>query len=134
MILRLYSNIQSIPKEILDEINLFDIEKISDYFADPFTFNIGIVFNDSGDNILGAGINRLINEFKLVLNPESTNHIKAKVLNTLMNKAISMMQCNELSVSLTLPSNFIESEHYKDILIKHFDFDEDDNITLRKEI
>lgn len=121
-----------ISKGDLDEISKFDIENISDYLNDPFTFTNGIVYG-SNDNVLGCGVIRVINEFKIVIDSKLPNYIKAKVLKLLLDKALKLKQCNEVIISLTQPENFIELQHYKDLIQKHYNFQEETGIVLRLE-
>ena len=134
MQLKIYDNrTEDIPIGVLNEINKMDIEGISDYFSDPFTFNIGIVYDDINGKVLGAGIIRVINEFKMVIENNIPDIIKSKVLKTFTDKALELKQCNEVLISLTLPDNIEEIEKYKELMKKHFNFYENDGIVLRLE-
>ena len=127
MNIQIYDNFEQISDKTVDEIRKFDTEKISDYFYDPFTFVSGIVSND--DRVLAAAVIRVINEFKVVLRPDTHNYIKAKILRDLIKYGVDHMQCNEIIISITQGG-----EHYQKILEKHFGFYKDNGIVLRKEL
>ena len=127
MLIELYTNSNAISKESINEIRSFDSENISDFICDPFTFICATVH--SGDSIVGAGIIRVINEFKMTLNPKLSSFMKAKVLKVLIDEGIKRKQCNEIVVSITKGGN-----HYKDILYKHYGFEEDLGSLMRLEL
>lgn len=121
---KLYSEFP--PQEQINEIKKYDKENISDFFSDPFTFNIGIATN--GNEVLGAGVIRVINEFKIIINPTLSDFRKAKVINTLIKEAFKNAQCNEIIVDITQGG-----DHYINILNKHFGFQKAYGEVLRLE-
>lgn len=116
MNIKVYKSWKEIPEETVKEIYQFDKEKIGGYFFDPFTFHIGVVFANDG-RVIGAGVVRVVNEFKIIMNPEFKNITKAKSISKLFDAALSNMQCNEAVVEITQGE-----EHYEELLIKHFKF------------
>ena len=131
MDLEIHKNISSISVEELIKIFNLDIDGTFNYFDDPFTFNIGVVKN--GDQILGAGIIRVVNELKMILDQDLPRITKAKVLQGLMDEAIKLRQCKELLVTLTFPQDFKKLMKYSNLLKDHYNFYEDNSILMRKE-
>jgi len=86
------------PKD-LTQIHQFDDEGITYYLNDPFTFNKALVIEDN--TIIGAGCVRVLNEFKMILNPDLSDYKKAKVLKLLMDEAIKKAQCSEILINVT---------------------------------
>lgn len=118
MKLDLYSLDIPVPPKITENIRKFDREYISEYFYDPFTFDVGILSDsNSSGKILGAGVVRVVNEFKIVLNPELSDFKKARIIEILMKTAKEKAQCNEIIVEITQGGG-----HYINLLINHFDF------------
>ena len=111
-----------------DEISKFDNEKIFNLVKDPYTFTHGIVLNDVEDLVLGLGIVRVVDEFKVVLNPSSTNLMKAKTLRYLLGYGITQMSTNEVIASITQGG-----DQYVNILEKHYKFYKDTGILVRME-
>ena len=102
--------LQDIEKSDIIKISEFDNEQIYQFTNDPFTFNSKIVLNDK-DEILAAGFIRVVNEFKVTVNPNISNFMKAKVIDELIKYGLSNSQCNEIIVELTNGGN-----HYANIL------------------
>ena len=119
--------LQDIEKSDIIKISEFDTEQIYQFTNDPFTFNSKIVLNDK-DEILAAGFIRVVNEFKVTVNPKISNFMKAKVIDELIKYGISNSQCNEIIVELTNGGN-----HYANILEKHFKFQYGNGILMRLE-
>ena len=122
----------NVPKEDIKEIMRFDKEGITEFISDPFTFDVGIVKNESG-KVIGVGITRVINEFKMALDDELPALQKANTLKLLMGNAIELAVCNEVLITLTLPEKLRELERYKRIMEKHFGFYKDNGIVMRLE-
>jgi len=132
MIVQVYKDFDSVPESDLDQIIIFDKEKIFEYFKDPFTFNIGIV--KVMNNVVGAGIIRVVNEFKMTIDNELPKVTKAKILKSLMEQAgLPLKQCREVIVSLSLPKTVKELNNYSEILKSHYGFERDTNIVMRRE-
>lgn len=126
MKIEFYKNTDLIDPLLLERIQVFDDEKIIDFFKDPFTFNIGIVTDN--DKVLGTGVVRVINEVKMVLNPKLSNFKKASIIKTLLNSAMVRTQCSEIIVEISKGG-----DHYIDLLVKHYDFYETYGKVLRLE-
>lgn len=114
MQLEIYQNLDSINKDDIEVLSKYDNEYLLQYLKDPFTFDVGIARDG---NILGIGIIRVINEFKMLLNPNMTNFRKAKVIKMLLEEASKRSQCNEIIVEIS-KGGF----HYEQLLVDHFDF------------
>src|SRR5437660_11634222 len=130
MNIQIYPNINLINKEYLNDIEKFDDEGIISFFADPFTFNIGIAINNEG-KVIGTGLIRVIDEFRMALDDNLSNMTKARIIRLLMKEALIKRSCNEAIVCISKPENNIES--YSELLKKHFNFYEDNNKFLRLE-
>lgn len=128
MNLRVYHKEEGIPENLRSQINDFQVERITEFFEDPYTFNIGIV-TDEDDIVLGVGVIRVVNEFKMQLNPQLSNLSKARVLKSLLNEAISRRHCGEIIAMITQGG-----VSYEDMLIKHFNFQKMDGTPLKWEI
>ena len=129
MKLDLYSLDIPVPPKISEKIRKFDKEYISDYFYDPFTFDIGILSDSNSEGkILGAGIIRVVNEFKMILNPELSDFKKARIIDILMKIAKEKAQCNEIIIEITQGG-----KHYINLLTNHFDFQKTYGEVLRLE-
>lgn len=131
MILKTFKNIDEIPPEDLLSIATYDKDKTFDYFGNPFTFDIGIVTDD--DRIIGAGIIRVINEFKMIMNPHLPKLTRIKTLKLLIEKAIELKQCSEVLVSLTSPYGEKDLKNYIKLLRSEYGFYEDLGKVLRRD-
>jgi hypothetical protein len=127
MRIEFYTNTNLIDPLLLDELKVFDSEGILKFFNDPFTFNIGITF-DNNNKIIGAGIIRVVNEFKMFIDPELSNIKKAAIIKILLDNAENLKQCNETIVEISKGG-----DHYIDLLVKHYDFYETSGQVLRLE-
>lgn len=126
MTLNIYTTIDQISTEDLRDIINFDYDAVSNFINDPFTFNIGIVKYNG--KVVGFGIIRVVNEFKLALDPKISNITKARAIKRLLNSAIELAQCNEIIASITNGG-----EHYVNLLEKHFRFYRDSGVLTRLE-
>ena len=118
-------------EKILNNIKFpFDSENILPYAHDPFTTLNGLVFDNNG--VVALGICRLVNEFKVIINPNVGRLKIAVAINKLISSAL--VHChksgsNEIFVILTqggIP--------YSKFLTKHFDFEKIDGIAMKKEV
>jgi len=112
-------------KEDIKEIEKFDKEHIHPYIFDPFTFNTGILLADNSQ-VVGFGIIRVVNEIKLVLNPNLSNFNKARAIKLLLDNGIPLCQCNEIIAYITQGGN-----HYEGLLKKHYNFEYEPGTLLR---
>lgn len=128
MLIKVYSDSKEIDKKYLDQLILIDEERVLEFINDPFTFNVGIVLDDEKEKVLGFGLIRVVNEVKMILNPELSNTIKARVLKYLLDEAKHISQCNEVLAEITRGG-----DHYIDSLVKHFNFYETSGKVLRFE-
>ena len=128
MNLAVYIKGDSLPLGILEQIKQFQTEDISEYFSDPYTFDIGII-TDEENKVLGVGIIRVVDELKMSLNNELSNIEKAIALKALLNEAIARRHCGEILVMITQGG-----EHYVNLLQRHFDFQEIKGIPMKWEI
>lgn len=126
MILDIHASIKTIKEEDLEQLRLIDNEKLVEFFNDPFTFNIGIVYEHG--KILGFGLIRVVNEFKMSLDPNISEFSKAKTIKKLLDSACELSQCNEIIVEITKGGM-----HYIDSLVKHYNFYETKSTVLRME-
>lgn len=99
MIFDIHSSIKSISSKDLIKLKEIDEEGLNTWIEDPFTFNICICWEK--DKILGFGLIRIVNEFRMCLNEDSSNYKKAKVIKELMGCAIELSQCNEILVEIS---------------------------------
>lgn len=107
---------KELPDNIASRIREFDVEGLLDFCYDPFTFSIGVVFHEDG-SILGVGMIRVVNEFKMIINDKLQDYTKAKMIKMLLEEAKNLSQCNEIIVEITKGG-----PHYEAILENHFDF------------
>lgn len=114
----------NISQELINEVRKFDVEGISDYLNDSFTFTTGIV--TSRGRMVAIGIIRVVNELKVIVRPEISNIHKAAALRLLLNESKSKMQCNEAFALITNGG-----DHYINILKNHYRFREDYGVFLR---
>ena len=92
---------------------------------DPFTYKSGIV--EDKNKVIAVGILRLINEWKLIVNPKSSNYQIAKAIKLLTEQA--------LKESSTEIHAIIDKggEKYIELLKRHFNFREPEGSFLRME-
>lgn len=121
----------NISNRLLNAIKKIDKEGVSSYLNDPYTFTTGIVYStiNDKDEIVAAGIIRVVNELKVILKPELSDILKAKALKLLLDTSTSMMQCNEAVAIITQGG-----DHYVNILKDHFNFFEEPGTFLRLEV
>ena len=105
-------------KSLLDNLKSSDSEGILDYVDDPFTFIIIAVF-DEDDTIIGVGLQRVIEEYKIVMNNSVSNYKKMQAIDGLFGAVRSCIKSNEAIVLLTK-----DQERFKAILKKHYEFEE----------
>jgi hypothetical protein len=117
----------NVPLDFVQKIAEFDDEGFSYYLRDPFTFNSAILFGSDG-KILGAGVIRVVNEFKMSLDPNLSNLQKAKALKILMKLALEHAQCNEILGVITKGGL-----SYTKILKDHYGFEFQPGILLKLE-
>lgn len=99
MIFDIHSSIKSISNKDLERLKLIDEEGLETWLSDPFTFNICICYE--GNQILGFGLIRVVNEFRMCLNRDYSNFKKAKIIKGLLCRAIELGQCNEIIVEIS---------------------------------
>ena len=107
----------------------FDSERLLPYLDDPFTTLAGII---EDDRPIAVGIVRLVNEFKIIVNPDISAFKKAKAINALMRAAIyntSQHGANEIYALITQGG-----EHYQELLSKHFEFYTPAGTLMKKEL
>lgn len=114
--------------DLIEDIRKFDAEDISSYTKDPFTFEKVAVLDDNGKPI-ALGILRVVEEYKIILDPKLSNRQKTIIIRELMTESRYRNRCNEVIVFITQGG-----EHYKNFLKKHFGFRERDGIALMKEV
>lgn len=125
MILNIYTKIDQISPKELREMKEFDEENLSIYLNDPFTFHVGVIRNEG--KVIAFGLIRVVTEFKMAINPELSNFKKAGIIKKLLDNAIELSPTNEIFASITKGSG-----HYINILSKHFHFDTDPGIPVRR--
>lgn len=123
-----YEKGESLPVDYIKQVEEFQSELIADFFHDPYTFSIGFVINEEG-KVQGVGLIRVINEFKMQLNPELSNLTKVRVIKDLLNEAISRRHCGEILAMITQGG-----ASYVGLLEKHFNFHRIDGTPLKWEI
>ena len=101
----------------IDKIRKYDEEGLSYYFNDPYTFDSGIIFSDSRDEILGAGIIRVLEEVRTVIDPKLDNFQKAKIVHTLIKNAIKRRRTHEILAFISKGG-----KDYANLLQNHFGF------------
>jgi len=112
------------------EIASFDRENILPYTKDPFTLINGIV--EDKDGIIALGICRIVNEFKVIINPNRKRMHIALAIKHLVEEAVSKCKAkgsNELFVIVTQGGI-----KYEKLLCKHFNFECIEGTTLRRSI
>lgn len=109
----------------LGKIRHYDIENITDFVYDPFTFNTGILIGDNSE-VIGMGIIRVINEIKLVLDPGLSNFQKSLAIKKLMNAGVPLCQCNEVIAYITSGG-----KKYENLLKMHYNFSHEPGTLLR---
>ena len=103
------------------KISKFDEEGLFQFFNDPYTFDSGIVFDDSGDKILGAGIVRVLEEVRTTIDPKLDDFQKAKIVKILVETAIKRRKTPEMLAFISKGGY-----SYRELLHKHFGFNEID--------
>lgn len=126
MTLDLYTAANQIPIKDFQQLIVIDNDCISTFINDPFTFVIGVMKSDS--RVLGFGLIRVVNEFKMALDSGLTNTMKARTIHGLLSSAIKLSQCNEMIASITKGG-----DHYIQLLEKHFRFSVDPGVLMRLE-
>jgi hypothetical protein len=123
-----YTKGESIPQSYIDQVIGFQSEEISEYFKDPYTFDIGFVLDDE-QRVLGVGLIRVIAEFKMQLSPSLSNPEKAIIVRDLMNEAISRRPCGEIVAFISQGGL-----SYELFLQKHFDFNKIKGTPMKWEV
>jgi len=114
-------------KQDIKKLFEFDNEGICDYLNDSFTFNKGILISDKG-LVIGAGVLRVLNEFKMTLDPTLSDYQKAKAIKMLMKVALEKSQCNEILLKITK-----DIPKFSSLLMTHYNFEITPGLTLRLE-
>ncbi|MEX0596830.1 MAG: hypothetical protein WD512_10040 [Candidatus Paceibacterota bacterium] len=118
-----------ITEEDKNKISVFDTDGVLDYTEDKFTLIQGIVKQE--DEVIALGIGRIVNEFKISINPKFSNFQVAKAIKTLFEEAMDWAKkfgSNEILVIITKGG-----ENYENLLIKHFGFEKVSGTPLRGE-
>lgn len=113
-------------QDLLNQVAEFDKEGLLPWVNDPFTFEKIAVFEDG--KVIGLGLLRVVEEYKVIIDPSISNLKKAKVIKELMAESNHRSRCNEVIVFITNGGS-----HYAEMLKKHFGFENRDGITLVKE-
>ncbi len=112
-----------------NKIAVFDSEGIAEYLDDKFTFISGVVRNETDIIVLGVG--RVVNEFKIVVNPKYSKFQIAKAISTLFREANHWAKhggSNETIVIITKGN-----KPYIKLLNRHFGFEEIDGTPMKLE-
>jgi hypothetical protein len=107
---------QEVTPYLLHQIEKIDKEGLASYLQDPFTFVIVVLLNDDY-KLLGVAFSRVVEEYKIILDPELSNREKALAIKEWMSVARDLTRCNEVVVFVTQGG-----EHYENFLKKHFNF------------
>jgi len=117
-----------LPPNLFEELEKIDLEGLASYLSDPFTFSIAAVYNEQ-DKLVAVGFSRAVEEYKLIVNPDSSSREKAIAIRDLMTLSTHLTKCNEVIVFITKGS-----EHYENFLKKHFGFHNRDGVPLALEV
>lgn len=112
-----------------NKIAVFDSEGTVEYLGDKFTFISGVVRNETDIVVLGIG--RVVNEFKIVINPKYSNLQVAKAIKTLFNEAINWAKCSGSNETIVIITK--GGDKYQEFLSKHFGFEKIDGTPMRLE-
>lgn len=122
------------PKEVTEKdfkaLLPFDDEGIALYLNDPFTQISGIIREDN-DEVVAVGILRMINEWKLIVNPLASHFEVSKAIKELSKQGMTYCLAhgsNEIYARITKGG-----DHYTKLLKKHFGFKEANGILLKLE-
>lgn len=111
-------------------IEAYDEEKTLLYAKDPFVIVNGLVEDE--DNVVALGICKLVNEFKLIVNPQASQIKKAAAIQKLIveaTKACRREGSNEVVSVITQGG-----KKYVNFLNKRYGFEELPGIPMRLEI
>lgn len=126
MTIDLYTEASQIPVKDFQQLVILDNDSICTFIGDPYTFTIGVLKNNK--RVVGFGLIRVVNEFKMALDLDLTNFQKAQAINGLLKVAIKLSQCNEIIASITKGG-----DHYIKLLENHFKFSIDNGVLMRLE-
>lgn len=122
--------IDVLTDKIINEIQLFDTENIIPYCSDPFTELNGIVFDE--EDVVAVGVNKIVNEFKVIVNPAIGRFRISQAIKALIIQAIEDMKekgSNEILAVVTqggMP--------YEKFLERHFKFEKISGALMKRGI
>lgn len=114
-------------EEVIEEIRKFDTEGLLDYINDPFTFEVGVVYED--DKPIAFAILKVIEEYKIAIDERLSARHKAVIIRDFMSEASIRRRSNEVVVFLTKGG-----EPYEQFLKRHFNFHKPEGIPLKLEV
>jgi hypothetical protein len=112
---------------LLNQVVEFDEEGLLSWVGDTFTMERVAVLEDG--RVLALGLLRVIEEYKIILDPKLKNTKKAAIIKELMEESTVRSRCNETIVFITRGG-----DHYVRLLKKHFGFTDREGIALVKEV
>jgi len=127
MILTIF-NPKEAEKYIKDKgIESFDSENILPYAHDPFTLICGIVEDD--EDFVALGVCKVVNEFKVIINPKVSKGKIAIAIDTLIKQAIKKCKAEGANEILAIITQGGES--YENFLSKRYNFEKVNGTPLR---
>lgn len=114
-------------ESVIESIREFDSEGLLDYINDPFTFEIGVVYED--EKPIAFAILKVIEEYKIAIAENLHPRQKAVIIKEFMSEASIRRKSNEVVVFLTKGG-----EPYEQFLKRHFGFQSPDGIPLKLEV